>query len=65
MNLNILLRESYIQDVMTVPANLVGIPALSIPVKVSSQSLPLGIQLMGKHLSDYHLLEVASRIVDT
>ena len=34
-------------DVFTVTANLAGIPAISIPVGLSQQKLPLGLQIMG------------------
>jgi aspartyl-tRNA(Asn)/glutamyl-tRNA(Gln) amidotransferase subunit A len=52
--------EAYAQDVMTVPANLVGLPAVSIPIRSDRYELPVGVQLMGKHLSDHELLKLAS-----
>jgi len=39
----------YLEDIFTVTANLVGIPALSIPSGMTSSSLPLGIQVMSSH----------------
>ena len=44
--------QLYLEDIFTVPVNLVGIPAISIPsgrVKIEGQDLPLGLQLMAKH----------------
>ena len=37
----------YVSDMFTAPANLIGIPAISIPVGLSQQKLSLGIQVMG------------------
>jgi len=50
--------QNYLADVFTVAANLAGIPALSIPAGFD-QGLPVGIQLMGKHFSESHLLNIA------
>ncbi len=38
----------YLSDIFTIPANLAGIPAISIPARVPAGSLPIGFQLMGK-----------------
>lgn len=37
----------YLSDMFTAPANLAGVPAISIPVGLSQQKLSLGIQVMG------------------
>lgn len=42
----------------TVPANLAGIPSLSVPMGVDSNGLPTGMQLMGKHLSENRLFQI-------
>ena len=48
----------YLSDILTVPANLAGIPAVSVPCgKVDD--LPVGLQVMGKPLEDERVLEVA------
>lgn len=44
----------------TVPANLAGIPSLSVPIGLSSERLPVGMQFMGKHLSEKQLLQVGA-----
>lgn len=41
-----------------VPANLAGIPSLSVPMGLCSKGLPTGMQLMGNHLSEELLLQV-------
>ncbi|XP_045780560.1 glutamyl-tRNA(Gln) amidotransferase subunit A, mitochondrial [Maniola jurtina] len=53
-----------LQDYCTQPANMAGIPAVSIPIRLSSNNLPLSLQLMGPDLSEQVLLSVAKRIED-
>jgi len=48
----------YLQDVFTIPANLAGIPALSMPAGMSGD-LPLGVQLLGPHFGESTLLRLA------
>ena len=50
----------YLSDIFTVPVNLAGIPSLAFPVSVSSDGLPVGMQLLGKHFDEKTLFEVAS-----
>ncbi|KTD51134.1 Asp-tRNA(Asn)/Glu-tRNA(Gln) amidotransferase subunit GatA [Legionella quateirensis] len=50
--------QNYLADVFTVAANLAGLPALSIPTGFDN-GLPIGLQLMGKHFSEGHLLNIA------
>ena len=47
----------YLADIFTVPANLAGLPAISIPVK-SDRGLPVGFQLMGKPYHEHEILRV-------
>ncbi|MFP3200875.1 MAG: Asp-tRNA(Asn)/Glu-tRNA(Gln) amidotransferase subunit GatA [Sulfolobus sp.] len=51
----------YAMDLNTVLANLAGIPALSQPAGFYN-NLPVGLQLMGKYLSDYYLIAVSKLI---
>ncbi|RTL07039.1 Asp-tRNA(Asn)/Glu-tRNA(Gln) amidotransferase subunit GatA [Candidatus Dependentiae bacterium] len=48
-----------LQDYFTCPANLIGIPAVSIQAGFTKTQLPIGLQLMAKHLDDQLLLQVA------
>ncbi|CAM3054412.1 glutamyl-tRNA(Gln) amidotransferase subunit A [Legionella steigerwaltii] len=50
--------QNYLADVFTVAANLAGLPAISIPTGFA-QGLPIGLQLMGKHFGESHLLQIA------
>ncbi len=49
----------YLSDLCTIPANLAGIPAVSIPVGLDEDGLPIGIQLMAPVLHEPRLLAVA------
>lgn len=49
----------YLNDLFTIPANLVGAPALSLPVSWSDGSLPVGMQLMTKRLDEETLFKVS------
>ncbi|HHX77730.1 MAG TPA: Asp-tRNA(Asn)/Glu-tRNA(Gln) amidotransferase subunit GatA [Firmicutes bacterium] len=46
----------------TAPANLVGLPALSLPAGLSDEGLPLGIQLIGAPFREGELLRAAARL---
>lgn len=48
-----------VQDFCTQPANMAGIPAISIPIRLSQRGLPIGIQLMSNTLNEELLLSVA------
>jgi len=49
----------YLNDIFTVPVNLAGIPAISIPAGTDSNNYPLGLQLIGKPLDEQKLLNIA------
>jgi aspartyl-tRNA(Asn)/glutamyl-tRNA(Gln) amidotransferase subunit A len=48
----------YLNDVYTVPANLAGIPGISIPCGMV-EGLPVGLQILGKHFDEATVLRVA------
>jgi len=56
--------KMYLNDIMTVPTSLAGLPAISIPAGVSESGLPIGIQLMGPRRSDAALLALARSLED-
>ena len=51
--------EMYLGDVYTVPANLAGLPGLSMPCGFDRQGLPIGAQLIGPHFGEGRLLNAA------
>jgi aspartyl-tRNA(Asn)/glutamyl-tRNA(Gln) amidotransferase subunit A len=51
--------KMYLADVMTVPASLAGLPAISVPAGKSEGGLPIGVQLIGQRRSDAQLLALA------
>jgi aspartyl-tRNA(Asn)/glutamyl-tRNA(Gln) amidotransferase subunit A len=51
--------KMYLADIMTVPASLAGLPAISAPAGMSSNGLPVGVQLVGPRRSDADLLALA------
>lgn len=54
--------QMYLEDVMTTPPSLAGLPGLSIPVGKSKAGLPIGAQLVGPRQSDQMLLHIASEV---
>jgi len=54
--------KMYLADVMTVPASLAGVPAISVPAGVSSTGLPIGVQLIGQRRSDAALLALSGSL---
>jgi len=49
----------YLNDIFTVPTNLAGIPAMSVPAGRDKNDLPLGLQLIGKPLGEQTILNLA------
>ncbi|MDL1964842.1 MAG: Asp-tRNA(Asn)/Glu-tRNA(Gln) amidotransferase subunit GatA, partial [Deltaproteobacteria bacterium] len=49
----------YLSDIFTLSANLAGIPGMSVPCGFSSQGLPIGLQIMGKHFNEEKMIKVA------
>lgn len=54
--------DSYVQDILTVPASLAGLPALSYPVAPVDGQLPVGVQLVGQWGDDDLVLDIAQAL---
>lgn len=49
----------YLSDLATIPVNLAGLPAISIPCGSSKTNLPIGLQLIGNHMDEATILKTA------
>ena len=52
----------YLNDIFTVPINLAGLPAISIPAGLDSKGYPLGLQIIGKAFEEQNILNIAYSI---
>ena len=55
----------YLNDVFTVTTNLAGLPGISVPAGLSSDGLPLGLQVIGKALDEATVFQVAAALEDS
>ena len=51
--------EMYLNDAFTIPSSLAGVPAMSVPIGLAKNGLPLGLQLIGKSYDEVTMLRVA------
>ena len=51
--------QMYLSDVLTLPANIAGIPGVSVPASLSSDGLPIGFQILGEALAEPTLFRIA------
>ena len=51
--------QMYLSDIFTISVNLAGIPAISIPCGFTSNNLPIGLQIIGKHFDEESILKAA------
>ncbi|MDD5439448.1 MAG: Asp-tRNA(Asn)/Glu-tRNA(Gln) amidotransferase subunit GatA [Candidatus Omnitrophica bacterium] len=49
----------YLSDIFTIPANLAGIPGISVPCGFTGEHLPVGMQILGKHFDEETLFRAA------
>jgi aspartyl-tRNA(Asn)/glutamyl-tRNA(Gln) amidotransferase subunit A len=52
----------YLNDIFTVPVNLAGLPAISIPAGLDAKGYPLGLQIIGKAFDEQNILNIAYAI---
>ena len=51
----------YLSDLLTIPANLAGLPAISLPCGFDKSGLPIGLQLIGNVFEEAKLLQIANQ----
>ncbi len=52
----------YLSDIFTVPANIAGVPAISVPKGVHSNGMPLDVQIMAPHFAEEKLFSLGKEI---
>jgi aspartyl-tRNA(Asn)/glutamyl-tRNA(Gln) amidotransferase subunit A len=55
--------KMYMSDILTISANLAGVPGLSMPIGKDSKNLPIGLQIMGSHFKESTILSIA-RVIE-
>ncbi|MBQ6991506.1 MAG: Asp-tRNA(Asn)/Glu-tRNA(Gln) amidotransferase subunit GatA [Clostridia bacterium] len=51
--------EMYLADLCTIPINIAGVPALSLPCGVDKEGMPIGMQIIGKHFDEETIYRAA------
>ena len=54
----------YLNDILTIPVNLAGLPAVSVPAGRDSSGLPIGVQFIGRHFAEADVLAGAKFVED-
>lgn len=55
-------HKSFMDDVLVIPVNMAGLPALSVPVGKNSEGLPIGLHIIGKAFDEATIYKLASFI---
>lgn len=51
--------QMYLADIFTISVNLAGVPGISIPCGFTSNNLPIGLQLIGRHFDEETILKAS------
>ncbi|MDF2615808.1 MAG: gatA [Sedimentibacter sp.] len=57
--------ETYMTDILTVPVNIAGLPAVSVPCGFDNKGLPVGMQIIGNSFEDAKILNAAYQYEQT
>ena len=52
--------QMYLADIFTIPVNLAGLPAISIPCGFTSEELPIGLQIIAPPFQEETVLQIAA-----
>lgn len=55
-------NKSFVDDILTIPVNMAGLPALSMPIGYSKNNLPIGMQIIGNKFDEKTIYKLASFI---
>lgn len=51
--------QMYMADIMTVPVNIAGLPAISVPCGKTTEGLPIGMSIVGRKFDEYTVIQIA------
>lgn len=54
--------KSFLDDILTIPVNMAGLPGMSLPIGFSNNKLPIGLQIIGKPFDEAKMYQLASFI---
>ena len=49
-------------DILTIPVNMAGLPGMNLPIGFSNDHLPIGMQIIGNHFEEAKIYQLASFI---
>ncbi|HUO36322.1 MAG TPA: Asp-tRNA(Asn)/Glu-tRNA(Gln) amidotransferase subunit GatA [Candidatus Acidoferrum sp.] len=52
--------QMYLADIYTVTGSLAGVPGISVPCGLTSEGLPVGMQIFGRHFKEGRILQIAN-----
>ena len=55
-------RKTFLDDVLVIPVNMAGLPALSLPIGFSKDKMPIGLHIIGKDFEEAEIYHLASYI---
>src|SRR4029079_11092197 len=56
--------QMYLADALTVPINIAGVPAMSVPCGMTKNNLPVGLQIIAPHFQEEVMFQVAAAYED-
>ena len=54
--------KSFMDDILTIPVNMAGLPGMSLPIGYSNTNLPIGMQIIGDKYKEATIYKLASFI---
>ena len=54
--------KSFMDDVLTIPVNMAGLPGMSVPIGFNSENLPIGMQIIGAPFEEPKMYKLASSV---